>query len=75
VGGSFDPSYHRGGVPDRLREAQSVNIKAKLVGRITTLTIGGIVHHLNEEDVRRVRSEMNRVLQRIYNKRKQNARA
>ena len=50
-----------------------MNIKAKLVGKITTLTIGGIVHHLTEEDVRRVRSEMNRTLQRLYDKRKQNA--
>lgn len=50
-----------------------MNIKAKLVGKITTLTIGGIVHHLSEENVRRLRSEMNRSLQRLHDKRNQNA--
>ncbi len=50
-----------------------MSIKAKLVGKITTLHINGVHHYLTEVDVRRLRSEMNRMLQRIHDKRKQNA--
>ncbi len=50
-----------------------MNIKAKLVGKFTTLNIDGHQYHLVEDDARRLRSEMNRILQRLHNKRKQNA--
>lgn len=54
-----------------------MNIKAKLVGKVTSLNIDGHHYYMTEADVRRLRSEMNRVLQRIYDKRhggkKQNA--
>ncbi len=46
-----------------------MNIKAKLVGKVTSLHINGMHFYLNEEDVRRLRSEMNRVLQRVKEKR------
>lgn len=46
-----------------------MNIKAKLSGKITTLHIDGQHYYLAEDDVRRLRSEMNRILQRLHNKR------
>ncbi len=50
-----------------------MNIKAKLVGKITSLYIDGHHYYLTENDVRRLRSEMNRLLQRLHDKRSQNA--
>ena len=46
-----------------------MNIKAKNAGKMTTLTIDKTVFFLSEEEVRRLRSEMNRMLQRIHDKR------
>jgi surfactin synthase thioesterase subunit len=48
-----------------------MNIKAKLVGKVTSLVIDGQHFYLTEDDVKRLRSEMNRCLQRIYDKKNQ----
>ena len=59
-------------VMDRVSDVEiPMNIKAKLVGKIISLHVDGQHYYLAEEDVRRLRSEMNRILQRIYDKRKQ----
>ncbi len=47
-----------------------MNIKAKVVGKVTQLMIDGHRYYLSEADVKRLRSEMNRSLQRIFDKRK-----
>ncbi len=47
-----------------------MNIKAKVVGKVTQLKIDGQHFYMTEADVKRLRSEMNRCLQRIHDKRK-----
>ena len=47
-----------------------MNIKAKSVGKVTYLYMDGQPFYLTEQDVRRLRSEMNRMLQRIADKRR-----
>ncbi len=47
-----------------------MNIKARVVGKVTQLKIDGQRYYMTEEDVRRLRSEMNRCLQQIFDKRK-----
>ncbi len=46
-----------------------MNIKAKVVGKVTSLYLDGQHHYLTEADVKRLRSEMNRCLKQIHNKR------
>ena len=48
-----------------------MNIKANLVGKVTSLYIDSHHYYLTEDDVRRLRSEMNRLLQRLHDKRNQ----
>ena len=50
-----------------------MNIRAKVTGKVTSLYINGMHFYLSEDEVRRLRAEMNRALQRIDEKRKQNA--
>ncbi len=50
-----------------------MNIKAKLVGKVTSLVIDSQHFYLTEDDVKRLRSEMNRCLQRIYDKKSRGA--
>ncbi len=45
-------------------------INAKQVGRVTHLHLHGMLFYLSEQDVRRMRAEMNRILEKIADKRK-----
>ncbi len=46
-------------------------IKAKVVGKVVHFKLDDYVFFLSEEEVRRLRAEMNRVVERIVEKRKQ----
>ncbi len=50
-----------------------MSIRVKVVGKAISLYIFGMHFYLNESELRHLRAEVNRALQRIAEKRKQNA--
>ena len=48
----------------------SPNIRTKIEEKAISLWIHGIHHFLSHEDVRQIRSEMNRILQHVHDEKK-----